>query len=73
MTLATRKKAFIGAVVVVNLAILFLSLISLLEGKSLGASLLNLLWRLVLANAVSLLLWRGGEISQNPAKNKPLP
>jgi hypothetical protein len=73
MTLATRKKVFLGAIVVLNLANVCWFLINVLDGMTVWMSALNLLWHLVLLNVLAVLLWRGGEISKGPATNKTLP
>ena len=72
MTRATRMKVFAGAVLAFNLVIIFWFVINVLGGRPFWMGLLNLLWHLVLVNAASFLLWRGGEISQNSSKNKPV-
>jgi hypothetical protein len=68
MTLDGRRKLFKAAVITLNVTTVFWALIDVLEGMSVSMSVLYLLLRLALLNGASLVLWRGGELSQNHAK-----
>jgi hypothetical protein len=67
MNYTVRRKWFAAAIVTLNVVAVFWFLLNLLEGSSLGMSIFNLLWHLLLLNVVMALLWRGGGISRKPS------
>jgi hypothetical protein len=72
MTLEKRKTIFTAAVILLNVINVSWALLNLLEGMSILISMLYLLLRLVLLNGAASVLWRSGELSQNPEKKNSL-